>query len=183
MITRTFTFLAVILLLGLAAWQLGRAGMMAGKAWTAPILIGLAWDESEEEGTPVFPWPWADSYPTARLDVPDLGITRFVLAGDNMRNLAFGPVLAEYTSAQVLFGHRDTHFRFIENLVQGQELIFQRSGEEAARWRVAHNQVISVDNLAIPAEDQDLLLLVTCYPFDAIDPVTDLRYVVWLDQI
>ena len=183
--TRKIAILIFVgLLLGLAGWQLARAGLMAGKAFMAPILIGMAWDEAIEQGKPVLPWPWADSYPSVRIEVPELGVTRYVLAGDNMRNLAFGPVLADMTSASVLYGHRDTHFRFIKDLQNGQELLFQRAGESSARWRVAHNEVVEAEDLAVPSVGGEKpLLLVTCFPFDAIDPDTDLRYVVWLERI
>lgn len=52
MIGRSLTVLLVLLLLGLAAWQLGRAGLMAGKTWTAPVLVSLVWGGSGLAWTP-----------------------------------------------------------------------------------------------------------------------------------
>ncbi len=183
MIGRTATFFLILFLLGLAGWQLGRAGLLAGKAWAAPILIEWAWQEGRDGGSPTRPWPWSDSYPTARLDVPELELTRFVLDGDNMRNLAFGPVMSQISSNTILFGHRDTHFRFLKDLQQRHKLIFQQAGSDAETWLVMQSDIVSTQDLAVPTSGlNETILLVTCYPFDSLDPATDLRYVVWLQK-
>ncbi|USG60439.1 sortase [Sneathiella marina] len=181
MIARTVAFLLVAVLLSVAGWQLGQAGLIAGKAWAAPVLIKWSWDHRDADEMPEKPWPWADSYPIARLEVAGEDITRFVLAGDNMRNLAFGPVLSEVAASQILFGHRDTHFRFLKNLTPGQSLSFQKAGGPARNWRVQQADIVAADALSVPAAAADpALLLVTCYPFDAMETETDQRYVVWL---
>ena len=51
------------------------------KWWLAPILIERAWTESRTHATEVKPWPWADTWPVARLSAPTLKLERFVLAG------------------------------------------------------------------------------------------------------
>jgi len=181
MIAKAVALLLVALLLSVAGWQLGQAGLIAGKAWAAPVLIEWSWDHREAAEMPEKPWPWADSYPVARLDVAEQDISRFVLAGDNMRNLAFGPVLSEVAASQILFGHRDTHFRFLKSLKPGQRLSFQKAGETASNWRVQQTNVVGADELSVPAGTADpALLLVTCYPFDTVRTETDQRYVVWL---
>ncbi|MEH6545939.1 MAG: sortase [Sneathiella sp.] len=155
--------------------------MIAGKAWAAPVLIEWSWDHRDDDSLPEKPWPWADSYPVARLDVADDDITRFVLAGDNMRNLAFGPVMSEVAASQILYGHRDTHFRFLKDLKPGQSLSFQKAGQQATNWQVQKLSVLSADALSVPTgTGKPGLLLVTCYPFDAVSTETDQRYVVWL---
>jgi sortase A len=178
---KTVALFLVAILLSLAGWQLGRAGLIAGKAWAAPVLIEWSWDHRENNKMPEKPWPWADSYPVARLDVAGDNITRFVLAGDNMRNLAFGPVLSKVAASQILFGHRDTHFRFLKNLEPGQTLSFQMAGQPVTNWQVQRMNVVSADDLSVPAGTTDpALVLVTCYPFDVVATETDQRYVVWL---
>lgn len=178
---RVAAVLFVASLLVLAGWQLGQAGLIAGKAWAAPLLIEWSWDHRDTDERPEKPWPWADSYPVGRLAVAEQDITRFVLAGDNMRNLAFGPVLSEVAASQILFGHRDTHFRFLKDLVPGQVLSFQKAGQSVTNWRVQQATIIKADALSVPAgASNPALLLVTCYPFDALRTETDQRYVVWL---
>lgn len=73
--------LLLLLVLG-AGQQLGAAGLIKAKAWLAPVLIERAWAQSLGlGGMPVKPWPWADTWPVARLRVPARGVQRLVLAG------------------------------------------------------------------------------------------------------
>ena len=79
----------------------------------APLLIERAWQRSlNDGGRPVKPWPWADTWPVARLTVPEQGIELLVLAGDSGNALAFGPGLAPYSTppgvrgVAVIAGHR-----------------------------------------------------------------------------
>ncbi|MFT6559110.1 class GN sortase [Sneathiella sp.] len=169
-------------LLLLAMWQLGQAGLLAAKAWAAPVLIKQAWEQQRETGRSERPWPWADSFPVARLAVPTLQIERFVLEGDNARNLAFGPVLHPNDKQTILFGHRDTHFQFLQDLVIGDTATVERQSGKAEVYRVMQTQIIPAENLSVPhLPERSLLVLVTCYPFDGLNPDTDRRYVVILE--
>ena len=70
-----------LLLLALGLWQLGGAAVIHGKAWLAQRLLERAWAVTLAGGGPVKPWPWADTWPVARLKVPALDVDLFVLAG------------------------------------------------------------------------------------------------------
>jgi hypothetical protein len=112
---RWWQLLGLCLLLA-GGQQLAAAGVIKAKAWLAPVLIERAWEESLAKSGPVPPWPWADTWPVARLQVPAAGVNLLVLAGDSGNALAFGPGHAR-ASAQpgqsgtvVIGGHRDTHF-------------------------------------------------------------------------
>lgn len=173
----------ILLLLGLAAWQLGRAGLLAAKAWAAPILIEHAWEESLQAGVVKRPWPWADSGPVARLEVPRLQLKRFILGGDNMRNLAFGPVSQTFKNGMVLFGHRDTHFRFLQHLRLHDEVFIQNRIEGSQKWIVAGLEVANSNQIYVPQEEgRGQLVLITCYPFSSLDPDTAQRFIVRLQQ-
>ncbi len=181
---RVVTACMFLLLFLLALWQLGQAGLLAAKAWAAPILIERAWDRQLAEGGDQKPWPWADSFPVARLSVPDKGVTRYVLEGDNMRNLAFGPVLQPEEAGPLIYGHRDTHFRFLQDLSASDTLTFQLKDREETRWKVASRAIVAADELYISKSTSDTRLhLITCYPFDSFDPDTDERLVVTLTRI
>ena len=176
--------LSLLLLVG--AQQLGSAGLTHAKAWLAPKLIERAWQQTLAAGTAgVKPWPWADTWPVARLEVPSLGVDQFVLAGDSGNALAFSPGHAVASAPlgsvgrAVVGGHRDTHFAFLEDLSPGVRLTLELPGGLLRRYRVDAFSVVDtsrqrLDNTA----DVDELLLVTCYPFDAIDSGGPLRYVV-----
>ncbi|MET4807536.1 class GN sortase [Limibacillus sp. MBR-115] len=187
---RARLLLPAALLLVLAGWQLGGAALLQAKAWLAPLLIAEAWEESLESQSPVPPWPWSDTYPVARLDIPSLGISRYVLAGTGGDSLAFGPghltgsALPGSTGHSVLAAHRDSHFAFLKDLKPGDKLRLQGPDGgwhiyemEAGRLIDTRRELFRFD------PDRPALTLVTCYPFDGFDPNTPLRYLVRARQV
>jgi len=87
---RVITLLVVTLVL-LGLWQTGSGTWIYVKAKLAQVLLQRAWAVSLAGQRDVKPWPWADTWPVARLVVPSLGIDQIVLAGAHGRTLAFGP--------------------------------------------------------------------------------------------
>src|SRR3989441_91271 len=81
----------ITLLVALGAWELGRGAWIQAKAWLAQSLIAHAWARTLSGERQAKPWPWADTWPVARLTVPRLGIERYVLAGADGAAMAFGP--------------------------------------------------------------------------------------------
>jgi len=176
--------LSLLLILG-ACGLLGQSAWIEAKAWLAQSLIDRAWSQSLAEDRPIRPWSWADTWPVARLTVPRLGLERMVLAGVSGRTLAFGPGWAEGTAEPgeggrtLLAGHRDTHFRFLADLVDGDWVLLQTAQGGTRRYRVVEQAVVEADQggLLQPG-DEDELLLVTCYPFDSPIPGGSQRYLV-----
>jgi sortase A len=179
------------LLLIIAALGLfGHSAWIEAKAWLAQVLIGRAWSESQTTGHPVRPWAWADTWPVARLSVPRLGLERMVLAGVSGRTLAFGPGWAEQSAKPgeagrtLLAGHRDTHFRFLAELVDGDRIVLQTANGEKRHYRVVVESVIDEDAVWLMGSDAaDELLLVTCYPFDSPIPGGSQRYLVRAEPV
>ncbi|HKK16024.1 MAG TPA: class GN sortase [Gammaproteobacteria bacterium] len=185
------TFKKHILLLMLIAlplcgvWQLGLGAWIHAKAILAQTLLETAWSETLRTGKEVKPWPWADTWPVARLTVPRLGIRRIVLAGASGSSLAFGPghffssAMPGEPGNVVIFGHRDTHFRFLKHLIAGDRIELQYGQNlvslyEVTATKVAHrNETYYLDNLAGTG-----LTLITCYPFDAVVAGGPLRFIV-----
>ena len=177
-----------ILLVGAGLWQLGAAGTIHAKAWLAQVLLERAWAATLDGAAAMRPWPWADTHPVARLQVPALGVDRIVLADASGRALAFGPGLLGGTAAPgtaghtVLSGHRDTHFKFLENLVPGTALHLQRPDGAWRVYRVTGREVIDARHARLARDDgAPTLTLVTCYPFDALVPGGPLRYLVFAE--
>jgi sortase A len=173
-----------LLLLGLQ--QTLAAAVIQAKAWLAPALIERAWEQTiAEGGRPVRPWPWADTWPVARLIAPEAGVDLMVLAGDSGNALAFGPGLASYSSTpgeggvSVLAGHRDTHFAFLEHARVGDVLEVESISGRVQRYQVEHAGIVDASREGIfIAGLAPSLLLVTCYPFDTLRVGGPLRYVV-----
>jgi sortase A len=176
--------LPVLMLLALQ--QFGSAGLIHLKAWLAPALVERAWQRGlNAGGTAVKPWPWADTWPVARLEVPALGVSQLVLAGDRGNALAFGPghhsasAMPGAQGLALIGGHRDTHFAFLEYLQRGQRIQLQLPTGEARHYRVRDMSIVDsrLDQpYGRPGREQ--LWLVTCYPFDAVFAGGPLRYVV-----
>jgi sortase A len=176
---------AALLLLGLGGWQAGQGLYIHAKALLAQYLLHQAWARTLAGEREVKPWPWADTWPVARLRVPAKGVDLIVLAGASGRTLAFGPGLLDGTASpgspgnSLISGHRDTHFRFLKGLGGGDEILIGSADGRTRRYRTVGSQVIDGRKARIAVDTEDAYLtLVTCYPFDAVVPGGPLRYVV-----
>lgn len=178
----------IMLALALAVWQLGGASYIEAKAWLAQELLEHAWNEAQRSGRAVKPWPWADTTPVARLGVARLGIDTIVLAGDSGRTLAFGPAWNEASTRPgehgtvIISGHRDTHFAFLRAL-RVDDRITLDTGRGARTYRITGTDIVDVRTTRLDANGNDTLLLVTCYPFNALVPGGPLRYLVHAEPL
>ena len=174
-----------VVLFVIGVWQTGTGVWIYVKARLAQVLLQQAWASTLNGNTPARPWPWADTWPVARLVVPSQHIDQIVLEGAYGRTLAFGPGHVESSApferpeTIILTGHRDTHFRFLERLQPGDVVALQDRQGQWIHFTVQDRQVVDsqIASIYIDAEDTQLVL-VTCYPFDAIAPGGPLRYVV-----
>lgn len=164
-------------------------GWIYAKAQLAQELIKEAWGETLETGATVKPWPWADTWPVARLQAEEHDVDLYILQGTHGSSLAFGPGYLIGTAtpgnegSTVIAGHRDTHFQFLEELKQGDQLKLTNTEGEQQNYLV--NTLYVVDSSKrelITSKSQDELILVTCYPFNAVNPGGPLRYVVHASQ-
>ena len=177
------------LLGALALWQLGAAGMIHAKAWLAVGLIDAAWARALAGEARPRPWPWADTWPVARLTAPGLGVARTVLAGGSGRSLAFGPGRLSGPAGPgaagptVISGHRDTHFRFLAKLELGSRLGLSTADGRRHAYRVVETRVVHKDRAWLRDDGRNYLVLATCYPFDAIRPGTPWRYLVIAEPV
>jgi sortase A len=109
--------------------------------------------------------------PLAELVIPRLDTELYVVEGDGARELRRGPGHLPGTAMPgakgncVIAGHRDTHFRILKDLKEGDDLILRtRMGQYL--YRVQKLTVVSPSNTASLQPTQDAELnLITCYPF------------------
>ncbi len=180
----TYRKLFVIALLVCGLWFIGQGSYIHTKAVLAQILLETSWSKTLNGQKKVKPWPWADTWPIARLSAPDYGISHIVLAGASGSSLAFGPgylfgsATPGSTGNIVISGHRDTHFYFLKDLKVGDYLQLQ-SYRITKSYRITN--IVIIDKRVtdvIPTDLENKLLLITCYPFDAIKAGGPLRYIV-----
>ena len=185
---RVSTLLVITLVL-LGLWQTGSGAWIYVKAQLAQVLLQRAWAGTLAGQRDVKPWPWADTWPVARLVVPSLGIDQIVLAGAHGRTLAFGPGRLESGSSakdggtMILTGHRDTHFQFLERLHGRETLLLQTRTGLWHRFTVQNGQIVDSRIASILTDEEGAhLILVTCYPFRTLTPNQPFRYVVIADR-
>jgi len=160
------------------ALQAAAAAWIPLKAALAQHLVERSWRLAGDGAAAPPPWPWADTHAVAVLEVPRLGIRQFVLAGASGRNLAFGPVLGGQGADRIVSGHRDTHFRFLAELRDG-DVVRWTDASGSRTFEVRQREVVDsrARELALDAA-VERLSLVTCYPFDSPGTGGPLRYVV-----
>ena len=178
--------LLVAALLALGGWQFAHGAWIQAKAWLAQVLIAQAWQRTLAGEAHARPWPWADTWPVARMSVPSLGIERYVLEGADGAAMAFGPghlratVLPGERGNSVIGGHRDTHLAFLRDLPVGAEIVIETRAGERLRYAVRYAQVLDRREVWIAKQEGPArLTLVTCFPFDALRAGGPQRYVVW----
>lgn len=185
MIAQRATLVAGTALFGVGLWQAAEGMAIHAKAILAQHLLDYAWQRTLGGATRAKPWPWADTWPVARLTARGLQGWVYVLADASGRSLAFGPGHVAGTAApgaagnSVIAGHRDTHFRFLQVLAADDRVTLETAGGTSRSYQIIDKRVVDTRNTqSVQPSDAPMLTLVTCYPFDAIVPGGPLRYVV-----
>lgn len=185
--TKRFPFRATIIaaLLSLAFFTAGEATYMLAKARLAQFLIERSWISTGNQ-----PWPWADTWPIARLLIPDIKLDSFVLSGATGATLAFGPGMVSGSAAPgengvtMIAAHRDTHFESLSQISQGSVIRIQNTDKLWHQYRVTGIRIAdSRTEFIEPNPADSKMILVTCYPFDALIPGGPLRFVVEAELI
>jgi len=176
-------------LLCLAGWQFADAAFIHGKAWMAQHLLQQAWQATLEGKPEVKPWPWADTWPTARLQVPRLNEDAIVLSGAGGNVLAFAPGHISHSAMpgerglSIISAHRDTHFAFLQQISMSDEVIVTNADGEKSVYEVIAIDVVDARNFKVVDQpSRSILLLTTCYPFNAITTGGPLRFVVTTEK-
>jgi sortase A len=115
----------------------------------------------------------------ARITIPKIHLDAVVVEGVSSQDLAAGPghitetALPGETGNAVITAHRDTYFRHLPELDQGDEIILHR-GNQAFRYRVSSKKIVQPDDLGVLAPTSDAeLTLITCYPVHYIGPAPE----------
>lgn len=166
----------------MSALLFGSSTYIYAKAALAQLLIQHAWQQAVETGSNHPPWSWADTHPVAKLT---LGPNSFyVLSGVSGHTLAFGPghmsstPLPGIAGNVVIAGHRDTHFSQLNKLNINDNISLETT-KDVYQYRIVDRLIVHENNMLVAEQtDENVLTLITCYPFDAISPNTPWRYVI-----
>lgn len=179
--------IAIFVIAGI--YQLSSGVWIKVKAEAAQYLIAVSWQKTLDHGAGQKPWPWADTWPVARMKMENRDIQLYVLAGAQGNSLAFGPghlhgsAMPGEQGVSIIGAHRDTHFAFLEDIVIGETLTMETT---KGQYRYKINDIRVADSrsqplVAEPGDNQ--LLLVTCYPFNQLRAGGPYRYVVSAEPV
>lgn len=177
------------ILLTISAWRLDIGHVSSYfQAWLTESLLQTAWIRTQASGHEVKPWPWANTWPLARLLVPHLHIDQIILANASQGTFPFAmghldsSVLPGEVGNSGISVHRDTYFSFLQSLKPGDTLILESFRSGRWRYEVSGVYVVSkTDTRFLEPCSIRRLTLVSCYPCTA-DTDDMLRYVVIADE-
>lgn len=166
----------ILIVMSLIVAGVGFAGVglwIPMKAALAEILLEKAWEETRQgnrkgnSSQPTKPWPWADTWPVAKLTLR--GESLYVLAAAGGQSLAFGPSHVRGSAQPGTFGtsviaaHRDTHFKPLQNVQLGDVVNIERPDGTSLNYKINRTRVLERPHLVLPREDGiDRVVLVTC---------------------
>ncbi|MDK4718472.1 class GN sortase [Rhizobium sp. CNPSo 3968] len=184
---RSLLSLTAGIFIAIGLFLAAQGGWIYAKAALAQVLLERAFAESVTSGLLVKPWSWADTWPVARIEVPRLGVSAIALNGASGQALAFGPGHLDNTpeagenGTAVYAAHRDTHFTFLRNIKENDQITITRRDGRIFTFRVTHMAVARWDEAGIDPDAHGVhLVLATCFPFDAVTS-GPLRYLVYAD--
>ena len=159
------------------------------KARLAQVLLQHAWHKAIKTGEDQRPWKSFDGTPILRLTIPRHEVDQIVLAGTSGQALAFGPAFHEESKlpgaggTTVLSSHRDSHGIYIKQLQKGDIIKLQDRFQQWHTYTIEDFSILNVKTDTISATNTtEVLLIITCYPFDTLTSGTPLRYVVSASQ-
>ncbi len=163
----------------------GQGLYIKAKAVLAQVLLERAWSRALAGEDAAKAWPWADTWPVAKISLPRIKQKAIVLNNASGEAMAFGPGLVAGTplpgrpGTSVISGHRDTHFEFLRNVRQGDTIEVMTRTDKRITYKVDYMEVVDASASGIePNAPGEKLALVTCWPFDDKNP-GPLRYVVY----
>lgn len=187
--TRTAAVILLLVCVSLGVMNVTQGLWIHGKAQLAQWLIQAAWQKTSRTET-VKPWPWADTWPAAKLQVPAQDVELIALQGIEGNSLAFGPGMltvtnpADSSQTHVLAGHKDTHFRFLQRVEQHSRIQLENPDGKLEQYRVTRMRIVDTEKEDLHiATGNDSLVLITCYPFDSLSNAGPLRYVVLAEKL
>ena len=182
--------IVVSCLLCLGFWQMGQGAYIPAKAWVAQELMQRAWRKAQDGDNEVAPWPWADTWPVARLSAKGGDIELIILEGGSGRTLAFAPAHLSVSALpgeqgnSIIAGHRDTHFQFLQFMRRGESILVEMADGKNHLYQVTDIDVVDSRRGSILIDTESpMLSLVTCYPFGAPEAGGPMRYVVTASMI
>jgi LPXTG-site transpeptidase (sortase) family protein len=126
-----------------------------------------------------------------RLTIAKINLDAVVVEGTSRKSLKLGPGHMEKSALpgsagnSVIVAHRDTFFRHLDELREGDEIDLQRQGE-IYRFEVTGHRVVEPTDLSALRQSRSAqLTLITCYPTHYVGPAPQRLVVVarWISTL
>jgi len=133
----------------------------------------------------------SDSDTLVRLTIAKINLDAVVVEGTSRKSLKLGPGHMQSSAVpgssgnSVIVAHRDTFFRHLDELKEGDEIDLRRQGE-VYRFEVTGRRVVEPTDLsALRQSSSAQLTLITCYPMHYVGPAPKRLVVVahWLTTL
>ncbi|MFN2432633.1 MAG: class D sortase [Gemmatimonadota bacterium] len=167
-----------LLLLGVAGASYARAALAQAELkqrWDEqPVLpLGPGTQATRPAGAAADTMPdFGEGEPVARIRIPRIGLDAVVLEGISSETLAVAP--GHYPGMPqpgdgghaVLSAHRDSFFRHLGRLEEGDRIQVKRWDGREVSYAVSRAFIVHKSNrTVIVPRDREVLTLITCYPF------------------
>jgi sortase A len=125
--------------------------------------------------------------PAVWLRIPETGLNTLVLHDASDKNLMAYPCLyascpgPEEAGIKVILGHRDMHFRKLQNVQIGQLIEMELVDKKIKKYRVREIEILTPEQAVERVnrkQKEEWLVLVTCFPFKYVGPAPK-RFLVW----
>jgi sortase A len=137
--------------------------------------------------SPTFVADTAGPPPLGRIEIPSVGVSAIVEEGESDATLAesvghlTGTALPGQPGNVALAAHRDTYFRDLSDIQNGDEIFFT-TPTAIYKYRVSGVVIVDPSDIGVLSPSNDSrLTLITCYPFHFVGPAPK-RFVVVAQQ-
>jgi len=178
-----------LVLLAVGAGLLGYVAVQYWSMYRSQKQLEAEWEkQAAASGVPGQPAQLPGELLT-RVLIPKINLDAVVVEGASRKQLLAGPGHLQDTATPgsignaVITAHRDTFFRHIYELNQGDEILIRRGGQ-VFRYHVTGKKIVQPEDVSVlnPTSDAQLTLI-TCYPTYYVGPAPE-RLVIFskLDQ-
>lgn len=187
-VKRLLRWSQMVLLAG-AAGMLGYCAFVLVDTWIYQRQASQQFDQAHL-GPRAPRGPGDDATPglLGRMEIPRLGMSMIVAEGTGEATLRragghiAGTALPGHPGNIGIAGHRDTLFRPLRNIRQD-DVITVTTLQGEYQYRVVSTKIVSPTDVTVLTSDrQEILTLVTCYPFYFVGPAPD-RFIVRAERV